>query len=90
MQPDAHVKTKIICNALIRSRRKKTGEGIYALQDISAGVKLCVFSGKVIDFNSTLIPGEEESYAMQIDIDRYIFLDPPARCFNHSCEPNCG
>jgi hypothetical protein len=76
--------------ALFKVVEQNGQKKVHSAQDIPAGAELCLFSGEIIDFNTTLTLGEYESFAMQIDMDRYIFLDPPARYFNHSCEPNCG
>ncbi len=69
----------------IRSQKR-----VCATEAISAGTELCTFTGKMIDYRATLELGSEESFALQIEKDLYLYLDEPSRYFNHSCEPNCG
>lgn len=71
-------------------RQAKLGKGIWALNKIEQGEEICVFSGKPVYFEETLQLGTKESFAFQIAKELYIYLDEPARYFNHSCEPNCG
>lgn len=63
---------------------------VVALSHIPKGSSLLTFTGEVIDYTETLKLGNKESFALQIAKDYYIYLNPPCRFFNHSCEPNCG
>ena len=71
-------------------RHSKFGRGVFAWHDLSEGSVLCRISGKEISFLNTLELKEHESHALQIDVDRYILLQPPLVYCNHSCLPNCG
>lgn len=63
---------------------------VVAASLINKGTRICTFTGKKIDYKETLELGDQESFAFQVACNSYIYLDPPARYFNHSCEPNCG
>ena len=65
------------------------GNGLFAKQNIYKGATLLSIKGKMISFQDTLSM-DDESYALQIDFDRYIVLQPPMVYCNHSCLPNCG
>lgn len=71
--------------------KESRGEhAVFATEAIPAGIVLLKFTGRPIDYDQTLALGNKESFALQVEKDLYIYLDEPARYFNHSCEPNCG
>ena len=39
---------------------------------------------------ATTCAGAAAANALQVGIDRYLYLDEPGRFVNHSCDPNCG
>jgi hypothetical protein len=77
-------------NPFFRIEEHGNGKKICAERAILPGTELCSFTGKIIDYEDTLALGHRESFAMQVDKRLYIYLEPPARYFNHCCEPNCG
>ncbi|WP_369394701.1 SET domain-containing protein [Streptomyces sp. CG1] len=59
------------------------GLGVFALRDFCAGEVLLV--GRLV------APVEERTeHSFQVDWNRHVQLDSPARLTNHSCEPNTG
>lgn len=66
------------------------GKKVCATEFIKKDTVISCFEGKIIDYKKTLELGNKESFALQIDNNKYIYLDIPYRYFNHSCEPNCG
>jgi hypothetical protein len=76
--------------SLFRVEEKNNEKKVCAACDIPSDAELCLFTGKLIDYNTTIQLGSRESFAMQVDNNLYVYLDPPARYFNHCCEPNCG
>lgn len=70
--------------------RSEKGNYASTLRPIFNNEIIAVFGGVPIDFNETLRLGDRESFALQVGLNRYIYLDAPYRFFNHSCEPNCG
>lgn len=66
------------------------GKMVCATRLLPAGTVIGTFTGRPIHYQKTLGLGDQESFALQVGIDQYIFLDAPYRFFNHSCEPNCG
>lgn len=75
---------------MIEVREHNKEKMVSATELIVAGTEIILFTGKPITFKKTLELGDKESFALQIEKDLYIYLDKPARYFNHSCEPNCG
>lgn len=66
------------------------GKGIFTSKDIKKGSVICTFNGRKMTFIEAKALGRNESYALQIGHDLYIYLDAPEKFINHSCEPNCG
>src|SRR4051812_26640182 len=75
---------------LFEIHNNRFGKCVYSLQAIPEGSVICKFTGKPMLYEETKNLGEIESYALQTDNEFYLFLDEPARYFNHSCEPACG
>lgn len=75
---------------LFRIEEQNNDRKVFAEHTIAQGVELCVCSGPIIDYKDTLRLSDRESFALQVEKELYIYLDPPARYFNHCCEPNCG
>lgn len=65
-----------------------TGRGLFAGEPIAAGSCILQFSGPLLTLNETRARGPAAANALQIGIDRYIYLDEPGRFVNHSCAPN--
>ena len=66
------------------------GRKVYATVPLIRDTLVVRFTGKLIDFNEALRLGDKESFALQVESNTYVYLDEPARFFNHSCDPNCG
>ncbi len=66
------------------------GRGLFAGELIPAGTEILRFSGPVLSLNEVRARGAAAANALQIGIDRYLYLDEPGRFVNHSCEPNAA
>lgn len=75
---------------LAEVRQSKFGKGLFAVQDLKPGTRICSITGCELNFQETLALKEKESHAVQIDFDRYVYCEPPFLFTNHSCLPNCG
>ena len=73
-------------------RQSNFGKGLFAIKDIEPGTVLCKVSCKEeeLNFAQTLLLGDKESHAVQIDFGRYLLCEPPFLYSNHSCNPNCA
>jgi uncharacterized protein len=71
-------------------RDAEFGKGLFAIRNIKAHEVICSIHGRSISFEDTLTLNDQESYALQIDVDHYIYGQPPFVISNHSCNPNCG
>ena len=59
------------------------GQGVFAQKPLALGETVVV--GRPIEVLAT-----RTDYSFQVDIDKHVQLDKPARIINHSCEPNLG
>src|SRR5687768_15754858 len=75
---------------LITVRESKFGKGLFAKQDISQGSTIISIKGEKITFNESVELGDDESYCLQVGIDKYIKPEEPFIYSNHSCDPNSG
>ena len=75
---------------LIEIAHGRFGKKVESTVAIPAGTSIIRFTGRSIDFRESVRLGDRESYALQVAPDSYVYLDAPARYFNHSCDPNCG
>jgi len=66
------------------------GRGVFAEEPISAGTEILQFTGPLLTLNEVRSQGALAANALQIGIDRYLYLDEPGRLINHSCAPNAG
>jgi SET domain-containing protein len=66
------------------------GRGLFAGQPIAAGVEILRFTGPVLSLNEVRTRGPAAANALQVGVDRYLFLDEPGRLVNHSCSPNAA
>ena len=67
-----------------------TGRGLFSGEPIAAGRCILQFSGPTLTLNETRARGPAAANALQVDIDRYLYLDEPGRFVNHSCAPNAA
>jgi len=66
------------------------GRGLFARQQISAGTAILQFTGPRLTLNEVRAKGAAAANALQVGIDRYLYLDEPGRLVNHSCSPNAA
>jgi len=66
------------------------GRGLFAGEPIAAGVQVLQFTGSLLTLKEVRAQGAAAANALQIGIDRYIYLDEPGRLVNHSCSPNAA
>lgn len=67
------------------------GRGLFAGEPIAAGTEILRFTGPVLTLNEVRAKGHvAAANALQIGIDRYLYLDEPGRFVNHSCTPNAA
>jgi hypothetical protein len=74
----------------LRIGETPVGKGLFVTRPYVAGEEILVFTGALIDFETTLTMGERECNAFQIGPNRYLDLDAPGVFINHSCDPNTG
>lgn len=66
------------------------GRGLFAGEPIAPGTEILRFSGPVLTLTEVRARGTAAANALQIGIDRYLYLDEPGRLVNHSCSPNAA
>jgi hypothetical protein len=66
------------------------GKGIFAKKSLAEGTVLLKVKGKNLSFEDTMQLGNEESFCLQVDMNKYIIPHSPFHLSNHSCDPNCG
>ena len=67
------------------------GRGLFAAGPIAAGTEILRFTGRLMTLNEVRAKGQSDAgNALQIGIDRYVYLDEPGRFANHSCAPNAA
>jgi SET domain-containing protein len=75
---------------LFEVKENELGKCVFATALIRKGEEIFRFTGSPMQYDETKELGTEESFALQISTNFYLYLDEPARYFNHSCDPNCG
>src|SRR5260221_7885498 len=68
----------------------RVGRGLFAAEPIAAGTEILRFTGPVLSLNEVRAKGPAAANALQIGVDRYLYLDEPGRFVNHSCSPNAA
>lgn len=66
------------------------GRGLFAGEPIAAGTEILQFTGPILTLNKVRAKGSAAANALQIGVDRYLYLDEPGRFVNHSCSPNAA
>lgn len=66
------------------------GRGVFAAEPIEPGQEILRFTGALLTLNEVRAKGPSAANALQIGVDRYLYLDEPGRLVNHSCAPNAG
>lgn len=74
----------------LRIRECEVGQGVFAAEPIRAGTEILRFSGLKLTLNEVRARGAAAANALQVGVDRYLYLDEPGRFVNHSCDPNAG
>ncbi len=75
---------------LFEVRDCRLKKGLFARKLIRAGEVVLPFEGPIIGASQALEKGDKQSDPLQIGPDRYVDLQDPGRCANHSCHPNAG
>jgi SET domain-containing protein len=75
---------------IIEIDESELGKRVVASEKIRKNTVVMRFTGVPLTYKETKALGEKESFGLQVSNDCYLYLDPPSRYFNHSCEPNCG
>jgi hypothetical protein len=73
----------------IRKTENK-GFGLFTTQNIEKGQLVVEIKGEIKTEEEWIKLGADDNYLHQIDWDKYMLVEPPARFTNHSCNPNCG
>src|SRR6266705_1564959 len=68
----------------------RVGRGLFADEPIAAGTEILQFTGPILKLNEVRAKGPAAANALQIGVDRYLYLDEPGRFVNHSCSPNAA
>jgi uncharacterized protein len=71
-------------------KSSKHGHGIFTTETIPAGHSILNITGHALSFEETLHMGDEQCYALQTGINKYVIPNMPFLYSNHSCQPNCG
>jgi hypothetical protein len=66
------------------------GRGLFAAEPIVAGAEILRFAGPMLSLNEVRALGPSAANALQVGVDRYLYLDEPGRLVNHSCSPNAA
>jgi len=66
------------------------GRGLFAAEPIATGTEILRFTGPELTLNEVRSRGAAAANALQVGIDRYLYLDKPGRFVNHSCDPNAA
>ncbi len=82
----------MVNSKVIAKETKKTGEGLFASENIKRGEVVADFSGgKVYKAKKASdLPKEVTDYAIQFGENEWIDTPEEGRFLNHSCEPNGG
>lgn len=76
--------------SIIDVEEGRLGKKVNAALSIPRSTVIARFTGRIIDLKKSKQLGNQESFAFQVQHDRYVYLDPPYCYVNHSCDPNCG
>lgn len=65
-----------------------SGRGLFAVQKITAGEVVVTWHPKVLTKDQAMRLSEDDKHFLEIQNGEYLFMQPPERYLNHSCEPN--
>ena len=66
------------------------GRGLFADEAITKAAPILRLSGPELALNEVRALGAAAANALQIGINRYLYLDEPGRFANHACVPNAA
>jgi SET domain-containing protein len=66
------------------------GRGLFAGEPIAPRNEILRFRGPVLTLKEVRAKGTAAANALQVGVNRYLFLDEPGRFVNHSCTPNAA
>jgi uncharacterized protein len=66
------------------------GQGLFARVPLSPGTHILTFTGPELTLDQVRAYGPQAANALQIGVNRYLYLDEPGRYANHSCAPNAA
>lgn len=68
---------------------KISGKGLFATQVIKKGEVVVSWHPKVLTKGEAAkLPPEEQEHYLEPEGDKLLWMQPPERYMNHSCEPN--
>jgi hypothetical protein len=79
---------KLSCQGSILIKKVDEQWGLYATRQFAQGE--LVISSKLKDNKDTSVTSTSCAHSIQIDWNKHILMDLPARYLNHSCDPNVG
>ena len=74
---------------MVRLASSANGQGVYAERPYAAGETILVFTGEEM----TTAEADRRAvrrHCLDVGPGRQLYVDPPARFLNHSCDPNAG
>ncbi len=66
------------------------GRGLFAGATIASGTEILRFTGPIMTLSAVRARGPAAANALQVGVDRYLYLDEPGRYVNHSCDPSAA
>ena len=66
------------------------GRGLFAGEPLAPRDPILEFTGPELTLTQVRALGPAAANALQIGIDRYLYLDEPGRYANHACSPNAA
>ena len=76
-------------------KKSNFGNGLFAKREINKFEKILIFEGPIVTKEKAILLdvkkyGSDIENALQIEKEKYIYPEDPARIVNHSCNPNSG
>lgn len=86
---DRGVTISCTIDAMVRLAPAAHGQGVFAERPYAAGEVILAFTGEDLTTAEADRRGVRH-HCLDIGPGRQLFVDPPARFLNHSCDPNAG
>lgn len=86
---DRGVTISCTIDAMVRLAPAANGQGVFAERPYAAGEVILTFTGEDL----TTAEADRRAvrhHCLDVGPGRQLFVDPPARFLNHSCDPNAG